>query len=179
MLSAPPELETKRLRLCLPVQADARAIYDSYGTDAEVTRFLSWRPYTAPEEAEPRMRQRLADLAAGRELSWVIRLRDDPHLLGLVSLFPMGHHAELGYVLAKRCWGQGLMPEAAGAVLDWALAQPGVFRVWSVTDIDNHASARVLEKLGMQCEGKLRRFAMHPNRSDEPRDCWVYAKVKE
>ncbi len=177
MLPPATELETERLRLCLPVQDDARRIYDAYGTDLEVTRFLSWQPYKTPEQAEPRMRQRLEDLASGRELSWVIRRREEPELIGLVSLFPADHHAELGYVLARPHWGQGLVPEAARAVSDWALAQPGIYRVWAVTDQDNHGSARVLEKIGMQCEGKLRRFAVHPNVSPEPRDCWVYAKV--
>jgi len=40
------------------------------------------------------------------------------------------------------------------------------------------ASARVLEKLGMSREGVLRRWIIHPNISAEPRDCYVYAKVR-
>ncbi len=172
-------LETPRLRLRAPVQADARRIYDAYGTDAEVTRYLAWRPYSAPEQAEPRMVQRLEDLKSGRELSWVITPRAHAdRLLGLVSLFPADHHAELGYVLARAHWGQGLMPEAAGAVLAWAIAQPEIYRVWAVTDVENRGSARVLEKIGMQHEGLLRRFGVHPNVSSSPRDCLLYARVR-
>jgi len=36
----------------------------------------------------------------------------------------------------------------------------------------------VMEKSGMTREGLMRRGVMHPNLSSEPRDCWVYAKVK-
>jgi hypothetical protein len=30
----------------------------------------------------------------------------------------------------------------------------------------------------MQREGLMRRAIVHPNLSDEPRDCWLYARVK-
>ena len=51
-------------------------------------------------------------------------------------------------------------------------------RVWAVCDVDNTASARVMEKIGMTREGLMRRGVLHPNSSSEPRDCWLYAKVK-
>jgi [ribosomal protein S5]-alanine N-acetyltransferase len=70
------------------------------------------------------------------------------------------------------------MSEAASAVVEWGLALPSVFRVWAVTDVDNQASARVLEKIGMQREGLLRRWMVHPNLSPEPRDCWCFARVR-
>jgi [ribosomal protein S5]-alanine N-acetyltransferase len=50
--------------------------------------------------------------------------------------------------------------------------------VWAVCDVDNTASARVMEKIGMLREGLMRRDVLHLNLSSEPRDCWVYAKVK-
>ena len=49
------------------------------------------------------------------------------------------------------------MTEVVRAVTDWALAQPEVHRVWAVCDVENLASARVMEKAGMAREGKLRR----------------------
>jgi ribosomal-protein-alanine N-acetyltransferase len=47
-----------------------------------------------------------------------------------------------------------------------------------VCDAENVASSRVLEKAGMTREGLLRRYAMHPNVSDEPRDSLCYALTK-
>jgi hypothetical protein len=50
--------------------------------------------------------------------------------------------------------------------------------VWAICDTANEASARMLEKVGMTRKGILRRWSLHPNVSAEPRDCYVYAKVK-
>ena len=64
------------------------------------------------------------------------------------------------------------------AVVDWALTQQGLWRIWAVCDVQNPASARVMEKAGMQREGVLRRWITHPNVSHEPRDCLCYALVR-
>jgi ribosomal-protein-alanine N-acetyltransferase len=53
-----------------------------------------------------------------------------------------------------------------------------IYRVWAVCDVDNVSSARLLESVGMQFEGKLRRWLVHPNVSAAPRDCLCYAIVK-
>ena len=172
------KVETERLVLRLPVRDDAKRIYEAFGTDPEVTRYLGWRPHTSPEQAEEAMSRRLAALAEGRELSWVLTLRETGELIGNLSLWPGGHQVELGYVLGRAHWNRGYMTEAARALIDWALAQDGVYRVWASADVDNTASARVLEKCGMRHEGVLRRFGVHPNVSAEPRDCVLYARVR-
>ena len=53
-----------------------------------------------------------------------------------------------------------------------------IWRLGAVCDIDNRASARVMEKAGMQREGILRRWMLHPNISAEPRDCFSYATTR-
>jgi [ribosomal protein S5]-alanine N-acetyltransferase len=53
-----------------------------------------------------------------------------------------------------------------------------VFRIGAVCDVENIGSARVLEKSGFVREGLLRRWLLHPNISDEPRDCFSYACVR-
>jgi RimJ/RimL family protein N-acetyltransferase len=83
-----------------------------------------------------------------------------------------------GCVLARPYWGHGLMTEALTEVVVWALRQPSIWRIGDVTDVDNRASARVMEKAGLHCEGLLRRWAIHPNTGDAPRDCYSYAKVR-
>ena len=69
------------------------------------------------------------------------------------------------------------MAEAAKTVVDWASNLEFIYRIWAVCDLENKASARVLEKVGMQREGILRRYIVHPNVSAEPRDCSVYSKI--
>ena len=70
------------------------------------------------------------------------------------------------------------MTEAMRAVIDWTFRQPSIYRVYATTDVENVASRRVLEKVGMQCEGTLRKHIVHPNISDVPRDSYMYAIVK-
>lgn len=86
---------------------------------------------------------------------------------------------ELGYVLGRRYWNRGYVTEAAHAVLVQAFSYSSVYRVWATCDIDNLASARVLEKIGMTREGILRRWLVRPNISPEPRDTFLFAKVRE
>jgi len=69
------------------------------------------------------------------------------------------------------------MSEAVAGLVDWAFGQPEIHRVWAVCDVDNVPSARLLASVGMQLEGRLRRWLIHPNISDSPRDCYCYAIV--
>ena len=53
---------------------------------------------------------------------------------------------------------------------EWALRQPGVFRIGAFCDVENADSAHVMEKVGLVREGLLRRGSIHPNIGSEPRD---------
>jgi ribosomal-protein-alanine N-acetyltransferase len=61
---------------------------------------------------------------------------------------------QLGYGMAPSVRGRGYAPEAARALVEWALAEPGVLRVIARCDHDNAASIRVLEKVGMRRTGE-------------------------
>jgi len=175
----PPELiETPRLRLRLPEIGDAGAIFEQYAQDAEVTRYLTWKPHRSREETVGFLKGVLSAWRERSAYAWVITRKPDHCLLGMIALRLEGHKANLGYVLTRAYWGQGYMTEAAQPVVELALQQSEIFRLWAVCDVDNLASARVLEKLGMSREGRLRRWIMHPNISAEPRDCWCYALIK-
>src|SRR5262245_6354443 len=143
---------------------------------------MAWRTHTSVEDARAIPRNTSTELAGATALANGTRLNSaleiDGRLAGMIGLRVSGHRAELGYVLARPHWGRGLATEAARAVVAWALAQPTFVRVWAVCDVDNHASARVLEKTGMEREGHLRRWIVAPNLGDEPRDVWCYARVR-
>ena len=106
---------------------------------------------------------------------WVITRSEDDVLLGMCELRIKRRQVDLGYGLARPFWGYGYATETVQALVDWALAQKEIRRVWAVCDVENHASARVLEKVGMTSEGILHRYLVHPNLSSEPRDCYCFA----
>jgi [ribosomal protein S5]-alanine N-acetyltransferase len=70
------------------------------------------------------------------------------------------------------------MTEVLTEVVNWTLQQPLAFASGALCDVENIGSARVMEKAGLVRAGLLRRRLMHPNVSDEPRDCLSYARVR-
>ena len=156
---------------------DAEAIFEEYAGDPAVTRFLIWRPQPSADGVREFLQGALARTAAGEEAHWVIT-RDGDRPIGAIGCTFESFRVELGYVLGRAHWNEGIMSEAVRAVVDWALAREPIHRVWACCDVENLASARVLEKAGMTREGLLRRWSLHPNVSDVPRDCYVYSVIR-
>jgi RimJ/RimL family protein N-acetyltransferase len=124
------------------------------------------------------MAARLEGLDTGKELSWLLCLRADRSVLGIISAWPGEGEVEIGFALGRRSWGQGLMTEAVRSVVVWAFEPVHVIRVWATCDVENPASAKVLEKAGLQREGLLKAHAIHPNIGPEPRDCILFSKTR-
>jgi ribosomal-protein-alanine N-acetyltransferase len=178
-VARPPEVfHTTRLLLRPATPADAPTIFARYAQDPIVTRYLTWRPHTELAQTEAFIQRCLRTWETGDAFPYAITFPDQGEAIGMVEIRMQGHKAEIGYVLAREFWGYGYTTEATTAVVDWAARQPGMYRVWALCDTENAASARVLEKVGMQREGILRRWIIHPNVGDEPRDCFCYALTK-
>ncbi len=179
MIPVPPsELETARLKLRRLIVEDAEAIFRRYATDFETIKYLTFKPHQDVAQARHFIKESLGKWESKTEFTFGIIYKEEQQLIGCITIRSEFGKVDFGYVLSRDYWGRGLMTEAVQKCCDWALAQPSIFRVWAVCDIENRASARVMEKVGMQREGILRRWNIHPNISPEPRDCWCYAKVK-
>ena len=157
---------------------DAEIVFRAYAQDAEVTKYLTWRPNRSIEETREFIASCLVAWQEGRSFHWVILSRAPEQLLGMISARIDGPKWELGYVLARDYWSRGYMTEAVRTLIGWAMDQPGIHRVWSVCDVENLASARVMEKAGMTKEGILRRWSVHPNVSRVPRDSYCYSVTR-
>ena len=57
---------------------------------------------------------------------------------------------EIGYVLARDCWGRGLMPEAVGAAVRWLFTDVRLDAILCGHALANAQSARVQEKCGFR-----------------------------
>jgi RimJ/RimL family protein N-acetyltransferase len=162
-----------------PRVSDAPAVFAAYASDPVVTRYLIWKAYTEIPPLEEFLQARVADWEQenGR-YGYMICLPETDTPIGSIAVHFGGDKAVFGYVLGRAHWGQGIMTEVLRPLIDWSLAQPGIFRAWAFCDVENPASARVMEKAGMTREGILRRWHICPNIGPEPRDCIVCAKVK-
>lgn len=172
------DIETPRLRLRKPVASDAGEIFRSYTQDAEVCRFMVWKPHACEAVTRDFIDWCIAQWETGDRLPYVVTRLDSDVPIGMIEARLQGTTVDIGYVLAGEHWGQGLMPEAIRALAGAALAAPGIFRVQATCDVENIPSQRALEKSGFIWEGRLERYTVHPNLSPEPRACFMYAKCR-
>jgi ribosomal-protein-alanine N-acetyltransferase len=150
----PAELVTPRLRLRALRDGDVDAVY-AYAFDSEVARFLSW-PAHSPR---PFAQGLVQVITQPRFLAWAITLPMADRAIGMIFLHSLNREhrkAEMAFNLARSFWGRGLTTEAARLVADFGFRQLGLHRIEATCMPENIASRRVLEKIGMQHEGRMR-----------------------
>jgi len=98
-------------------------------------------------------------------------------LIGAVSLHVTQEHrhGEIGYWIGVDAWGKGYATEAARAFVSYAFEHLGLHRAQGRHFTRNAASGRVMQKLGMQCEGVHRDAYMRWGRFE---DVAVYAVLR-
>ncbi len=85
------------------------------------------------------------------------------------------HKAELGYWLARKYWGRGIMTEAVRAVVRYGFTTLRFKRISAYTLTFNTSSQRVLKKNGFKQEGYLRENVKKNGRFV---DSYLYAKTR-
>jgi RimJ/RimL family protein N-acetyltransferase len=139
-------VETARLILRPFTRADLDALSAIYA-DAEVMATIR-NGVRDRGQTEANLGEYAADWADHGWGVWAITSRADGALLGMCGYV---RHAELGYILARAARGQGFATEAARACLRFGFERLFDFDVISAGALrENHASRRVLEKLGMR-----------------------------
>jgi ribosomal-protein-alanine N-acetyltransferase len=116
--------------------------------------------------------------AAGKEIVFAITLQPAGQLVGAIGLVIKKRHrrGEMGYWIGVDYWNQGYATEAAWAVLDYGFRQLGLNRIYAYHFTRNPASGRVMEKIGMRYEGRLRQ---HVRRSEAFEDLDLYAILSQ
>jgi len=177
-MKMPEQIETERLLMHPPHPEDAIAIFEGWAQDTEVTRYLTWRPHDRIEQTQAFVRSCIEAWEGEIRFPYMITLKEIDQVIGMIDPRIEGPKVGIGYGLARAYWGKGYIPEATRAIIEWAFQQPSLYRVYATTDVENIASQRVLEKVGMQCEGILHKYIIHPNISDIPRDSYIYAIIR-
>ena len=154
-----PTLSTPRMTL-RPLRASDAAAYFDMRQNEELDRFSNYPPIHSLEEAERVLGLLLGRVQEGTLHIWAMVRHGEKNLVGVVALprFDAANRAtSLSYELRRDAWGQGLMREAARAVIDHAFRDLGVVRIQGEVDIENTRSWRLGESLGFQREGILRK----------------------
>ena len=162
--------ETPRLSL-RPLGAADRDDLRRITDHPEVTGAISFLP-TPFTEADAAALIAQNDTPSERFLG--VRRRTDGALVGVVGAhLQTGGQIEIGYWLARDCWGRGYAAEAAGALVAALRAAFERPRIIAECRPDNAASWRVLEKLGFRPTGEVEK-RWSAVRGQEV-DCIMYA----
>lgn len=154
-----PVLQTERLILRKMAPEDAPGHF-AYCSDMEVVQHvpLEFTPDLAA--AERSIRGFMSMYEAKRAAPWGINLKSTGEHIGLIgfeSWNPQVDRAEIGFVIAKSVWRQGIATEAALRVLRFGFEVMRLHRLEGRVTPANEGSKQLLvQKLGMQREGLLR-----------------------
>lgn len=163
---ATPRIETSRLLVRAPEEADIPSVLRYYGENA--ARFAATDP-PKPEGflTEASWRKRLErfreDWAAERELRlFAFSRAEEGRVVAAISFTQMFRAAfqacYLGYSIDHAHEGQGLMTEALGAGIAYVFGELRFHRIMANHLPENQRSARVLKRLGFEVEGLARNY---------------------
>lgn len=151
-------LETERLILRKFTIEDSQEMYDNWGTDPLVNRYLGWSLHKDVNETKEIIKEWINGYGDG-EYNWVIELKDTHELIGSITVIDIHKkdlNAEVGYCSSSKFWGKGYSTEALSKVLDFLFNEVGLHLVEAYHIVENVGSGKVLEKSGMKKEGILR-----------------------
>lgn len=173
------QLTTDRLILREFVENDWPAVL-AYQRDPGYLRYSHWidrTPQDVQQFVQTFISQQYAQPRTKFQLALV--LKENQRLIGNcgIRLKSAGaHEADIGYELAPDQWKRGYATEAARAIVQFGFTELRLHRISAWCMAENAASAHVLEKLGMQLEGRLRE-------SESFKDRWwdtlLYAILKD
>lgn len=143
-------IETERLILRPWLESDAENLY-YYAKDPAVGPIAGWQPHTSVENS----REIIQNVLSAKETYAVCRKEDNKAIgsVGLMigkasNLTISDTEAELGYWIGVPFWGQGLIPEAAKALIQHGFVDLGLTKIWCGYFDGNIKSRRVQEKCG-------------------------------
>ncbi len=154
-------LTTERFVL-RPLRAEDAAELHRLVNDWEVAKTLARVPFPYPRDlADEWIASTREQIAAGTAYHLAIAKpeAEGGAMLGCVGLTleAEDRSAELGYWVARRHWGQGIAPEAAGRLARWAIANLHIDRISASALTDNARSAAVLRRIGFRDAGEGQR----------------------
>ena len=146
------KIETERLLLRPWKQSDLDDFF-AYASVDGVGQMAGWKPHANKDES-----QSILDRFIANKHTFAIEYRGK--VIGSLGIqeykeerFPAFQEKkcrEIGYALSKDFWGQGIMPEAVGAVVRYLFCEVGLDAIFCSHFLSNKQSARVQEKCGFR-----------------------------
>jgi ribosomal-protein-alanine N-acetyltransferase len=153
-------LQSERVRVREVTLDDADAAFE-WGSDRDWFRYLPYEPVSTIEEERAWILGFVEAARTRPRLDYQLAIEpvEGGPIIGMVHLRVTSlHHrsGELGFGVGRRSWGAGIALEAARLVLRFGFEELRLHRITAGHHPDNAQSRRVIEKLGMTREGRLR-----------------------
>lgn len=157
-------LQTPRLILRELTFFDGPAILE-FANDDSINRYLSFGSISSESGTIEYVTTALSAANAHPRLSYklAMTIRPNEELSGSCWLDiedPDSQNASIGYFVDKRHWGNGYATEMIKALIQFGFDNLELHRICANCDSENHATRRVLEKVGMREEGLLRQHCL-------------------
>lgn len=154
-----PTFETERLKIRLFKIEDTLDLYE-YLSDEENTRYVTFSKYDSIDGAKKRIKFCMKNYTELKEpIHWCIEDKETGKMIGSIDFVKWDIQSkvgEIGYILNKKFWNKGIMTEALKEVIRFGFEKMGLNRIEISCDERNPASARVMEKNGLNYEGTFR-----------------------
>ncbi|GAA0315475.1 GNAT family protein [Bacillus carboniphilus] len=173
-----PTIHTERLTLREITESDASALFSYFSTD-EVTRYYGSSAFQNVEEARTLIQKFKNGLEEKKVIRWGIERKEEKGLIGTIgyhALAPLHKRAEVGYEIHPDYWRNGFASEALRAVISYGFEELELIRIGAVVYLENDASNQMLQKMGFESEGILRKY-MYQN--GKFYDTHIYSLLKE
>lgn len=150
------------VRLRYATASDAEVLL-TLGSDAEVTRYVSWGPYQTLDEPLAYIASLPSQRRRGERLEFVVEhaAHGVVGVTGLSEFSRRDRRAVVGTWLGRQWWGSGINLESKALIAYLAFAVLRCERLSAYSNVEHGRSGRALQKVGFKHEGTLRAFHRH------------------
>jgi len=173
-----PTLTTKRLILRPFAEQDVDALHRVL-SDPQVHQYFPRTEPPSREQVEKIIARQLAHWQEHGCGWWAAVSCESQELIGWCGLqfLPEFGETEVAYLLSRPYWGKGLATEAAWAAAQFGFQTLGLQRLVAIAHVENAASQRVIEKLGMSFVEQLHLWGIECYRYSLPRAAFVASNL--
>ncbi|WP_309241936.1 GNAT family N-acetyltransferase [Brevibacillus daliensis] len=154
-----PVLITKRLMLLHLSMHHVDDLFEIFSNE-KTTDHVPREVHVSKSETVSYLEKKLADSVEGKSFIWAVSLKETGKIIGVAGMFNYSlkdRSASLGSVINPEYRGNGYISEAFKEIIRYAFTELGLARIEGKCESSNHASERLIHKLGMVHEGTLRK----------------------
>lgn len=173
-------LETERLILRKANVSDANDMYNNWGSDPLVSKYVTWETHKSVEDSLDFLKFLEESYTKDNTYQWLVVLKEDNTPIGSISAVNVdekNNTIEIGYCYGRKWWGNGYATEAFKRVISFLFEEVEAETIYARYLLENPASGKVMEKSGLAYEGTLRNRILDKNKV--MKDIASYSITKE